>query len=91
MGLLLSLIGADYVARVMRAHTTSQPRPWPDVVASVGVAALWMARIGGFPALPLLLLFSLWLGARYLVTIARILSAWRQHWVWINSAGETAP
>jgi phosphatidylglycerophosphate synthase len=89
--LVVSLVGADYVALVMQAYTTTQPRPWPDKVAVAGVLALWIAMALHIVALPILILLTLWLVLRYAMTLRRIISGWSQHWFWINSRAETAP
>lgn len=87
--LAVVLAGADYVARVMRATTTQQPRPWPDFVTPVFVTVLWFGPVGeGFPMVVFGILM-LWLVLRYAFTILRILFSWRHHWVWINKRRET--
>jgi phosphatidylglycerophosphate synthase len=89
--LLVSLAGADYVARVMRAHTTTQPRPWPDFVAPLVVLMLWVQiPSDGGPQL-LLWLTTLWLIARYGVTVTRILWEWRQHLTWVHVGAAASP
>lgn len=83
--LAVVLAGADYVARVMHAHTTSQPRPWPDFVTPVGVLLLWMVpKTGDSPFVALSALMA-WLAFRYVMTLTRILLGWRHHWVWVNA------
>ena len=87
--LAIVLTGADYVARVMRAHTTHQPRPWPDFATPGFVTLLWFGPgYEGFP-MQVFLVMLLWLVLRYAYTMVRILFAWRHHWVWINARRET--
>ena len=87
--LVVVLAGADYVARVMRANTTQQPRPWPDAVVSVFVAVLWFGpKNEDFPMAVFGILIW-WLVLRYAFTIGRVLFGWRHHWVWFNKRRET--
>lgn len=83
------LAGADYVARVMYAHTTLQPRPWPDFVTPVGVLILWIARSFEGGTIKVLIVLTVWLVLRYALTLARILWGWRHYWVWINARRAT--
>ena len=86
--LAIVLAGADYVARVMQAHTTQQPRPWPDFVTPFFVAALWLGPGNeGFP-MQVFGVLMIWLVLRYVLTISRILFGWRHHWVWVNKGRE---
>ena len=88
---VVALTGADYVAQVMQAHTTDRARPWPDVIPPLVTAALW--AVPGDSAAPRALLAGLtvWLVIRYVVTLTRIISGWRRHWVWMNVSPETNP
>ena len=87
--LVVVLAGADYVARVMRANTTQQPRPWPDAVVPVFVAVLWFGpKNEDFPMVVFGILVW-WLVLRYAFTIGRVLFGWRHHWVWFNKRRET--
>ena len=87
--LAVVLAGADYVARVMRANTTQQPRPWPDAVVPVFVAVLWFgSKNQDFPMVVFGILIW-WLVLRYAFTIGRVLFGWRHHWVWFNKRRET--
>ncbi len=88
---LIALVGADYVARLMHAHTTTVPRPWPDLVAPAGLLILWFSNLGDVGPQMLLVGASLWLVVRYAWTLTRIISGWRRHWVWVNAPGGTAP
>lgn len=86
--LLVALAGAEYVARVMQAHTTSDPRPWPDLGAAIGALALWVAFRNGDVSAAWLGALGGWLLLRYVVTLTRIIARWRRHWVWVNPADE---
>lgn len=86
--LLVALAGAEYVARVMQAHTTTRPRPWPDVGALFGVALLWALFFDRDVPMSWLFAFGAWLLGRYVVTLTRIIAGWRQHWVWVNATPE---
>ncbi|MDQ8153461.1 MAG: CDP-alcohol phosphatidyltransferase family protein [Gemmatimonadota bacterium] len=89
--LLVGLAGAEYVARVMQAHTTTRPRPWPDALAVLGTAALWLRYPVADAPVPILIAFGGWLTLRYLVTLTRIIAGWRMHWVWVNATpGDSA-
>lgn len=89
--LLVSLAGADYVALVMRAHTTTRPRPWPDLVPVASVVALWFMPLGSVAWGTLFGALAAWLVGRYVVTLSRIISDWREHWVWFNPRAGTSP
>lgn len=82
----VTIAAADYVALVMQAHTTTRTRPWPDFVAPVAVLALWIVPAADAASPALWVGLTAWLSVRYVVTITRILSGWRQHWVWINAS-----
>lgn len=79
------LAGADYVARVMYAHTTLKPRPWPDFVTPAGVSVLWIVPGAEGGTMVVLMALTIWLVVRYAMTLARILWSWRHHWVWVNA------
>jgi ethanolaminephosphotransferase len=87
---LLSLAGAEYVARVMHAVSADVARPWPDAVSLALVAALWILPPSLGAAVPALALGA-WLAARYLATLVRILRAWRQYWTWRNAVAVRRP
>lgn len=79
------LAGADYVARVMHAHTTLQPRPWPDFITSLAGLALWVVPRSAARIDTTIFALIAWLLVRYGITLTRILWGWRQHWVWVNT------
>ena len=89
--MMVVLTGADYVARVMHAHTTLKPRPWPDLVAPLGALALWLAPTAADDGMAgvFIVVVTTWLLLRYVATLTRILFGWRQHWVWTNARRET--
>ncbi|MBC8089953.1 MAG: CDP-alcohol phosphatidyltransferase family protein [Phycisphaerae bacterium] len=82
---VMVLAGADYVARVMHAHTTLQPRPWPDLITALAVMALCTVPQDAVNVDATILALTVWLLVRYVITLTRILWGWRQHWVWINA------
>lgn len=82
--LIVALTGADYVAQVMHAVSTTRPRPWPDVVPVLATVIVWIFPADSFAAAVVLWLLTVWLVGRYAITLARILAGWRQHWVWKN-------
>jgi phosphatidylglycerophosphate synthase len=88
--LLVGLAGAEYVARVMHAHTTTHSRPWPDAGAILGVIALWVLYAQRDAPTAWLLAFGSWLLLRYLVSLTRIIAGWRKHWVWVNAPRATS-
>lgn len=82
---LLSLFGAEYVARVMRAVAVPGTRPWPDAFGTLLVAALWLWPDGA-AVIPAAWAVGIWATVRYGLTLVRILVGWREHWVWRNGA-----
>lgn len=83
---LVSLIAAEYVARVMRAVGVQGSRPWPDLFGVLLVGALWLWPEGA-GRVPLAWAIGIWAAVRYALTLLRIVGGWREHWVWRNSAG----
>ncbi len=83
MWMLLALVGAEYVARVMRAVFSSGARPWPDAVSLALVAALWFVPATVGTEWPVRVLGT-WGAVRYALTLGHILHGWRAHWVWRN-------
>ena len=73
------------------AHTTTQSRPWPDVVPSGATLALWLLPADTGTQRSILIGLTAWLVVRYAVTLTRIISGWRRHWVWKNEASARVP
>lgn len=80
--LMTVLISAEFVARLMQAHTRDGHRPRPAWGAAVGAGALWLAP----PSTWLPKLVLAWLVLVYLQTMWRVLWPWRSHWRWVNTA-----
>jgi mannose/fructose/N-acetylgalactosamine-specific phosphotransferase system component IIC len=76
----------------MQAHAIAAPRQWPDPVAG-GAIFLFLVVGAKVPRLAVIAL-ALWLLVRYVITLTRIITAWRHHWVWFNApapSGGRAP
>ncbi|MGV3708347.1 MAG: hypothetical protein ACO1Q7_05855, partial [Gemmatimonas sp.] len=82
--LAVLLLSADYVARVMRAHTTEQPHPWPDLVPLLVMLYAWGSVAYLKQPSAIFGVLAVWLPLRYAYTLARIVMSWRHHWVWVN-------
>lgn len=86
--LVVVLAGAEFVARVMRAHTTPDAVTWPDPVAALGALLLWTVPVGSGVTDGAVAIVLAWLGVKYVVTLTRIVRGWRHHWVWVNARRE---
>jgi phosphatidylglycerophosphate synthase len=81
--LLVSGAGAEMVARLMHAHTTTGGQPEPTWSAVLGAGLLWL--LPGTMAATAAIALGAWLGGRYVFTLRGIVLGWRQHWVWVNA------
>ncbi len=83
------LCGAEFVARLMHAHTTTGGQPAPTWLAVAGGTAVWILPPGVVGTV--LVVLGGAVALQYAVTMTRIISGWRRHWVWVNAPGEATP
>ena len=86
--LILTLYGTGYLGSVMRSQMLSEKHHYPDLMASVAIFIIWpVVYIKVFPEQilkGLTDLFLIYLIIYVLLILLRILSQFRDHWLWIN-------
>jgi phosphatidylglycerophosphate synthase len=85
--LLIAAYGGQHVAEVMHAYLEPRRRSWSDPIASAVIVALAIADVTGISPstfMPAAAILGVYLGAKLLVTLARILGSLRRYWVWVN-------
>lgn len=81
--LLVAAVGAEMVARLMHAHSSTAGQPGPTWSALAGASVLWVLPVP--TSLLAAKLLGVWIGLRYVLTLRRIVLGWQHHWVWFNA------